>query len=418
MKLPFETWLENSDVPKEAEVAFSESVISYKAGAYRAGLLFAYVGTGLWLRRRLIKAKPPAGFLKRQWKAIQLNLQNEHTWDTTVFDCTQMKSPKPIFTVDDHLREEIKYWKNRRNDCAHFKTNTISACHIESFWLFLRSSIGRWVPNGSAQDLLERIVRHFDPNQTPPNTDVGPLVALVSHAVADAKLSNFFDSLAKRFPRPLNWFAKSNRDALVLIHEAVLRGANPVAAPASIAWLLKHPEILLGVLRKNTSNVVFFSGHPTEIRKLWRMQIFDGANWDLGIVASLLRNKLIPANEIQEAIERAVTMLRGDIPSDDDITILTAHGFWDYFHKYAFENKNIDEFEWGNRNAGLIAWRVKNATIDCATAEVICRVFASEPYPYEVRDHLKHMLAANPKKMEELKAAATKAKMSVPSALK
>lgn len=66
MKLPFETWLESADVPTEAEIAFRESVISYKAGAYRAGLLFAYVGTGLWIRRRLIAATRPAGVRAEQ----------------------------------------------------------------------------------------------------------------------------------------------------------------------------------------------------------------------------------------------------------------------------------------------------------------------------------------------------------------
>lgn len=105
-----------------------------------------------------------------------------------MFDCTQMRSPKAIFTVDDHVRDEFKYWKDRRNDCAHFKSNTIAASHVESFWLFLQSRIGRWVPNGSAQDLIERLARHFDSNLTPPGTDVWLLIALISHAVPHAEL--------------------------------------------------------------------------------------------------------------------------------------------------------------------------------------------------------------------------------------
>lgn len=37
MKLPFESWLETADPPAEAEVAYRESVLCYKAGAYRVG---------------------------------------------------------------------------------------------------------------------------------------------------------------------------------------------------------------------------------------------------------------------------------------------------------------------------------------------------------------------------------------------
>lgn len=417
MKLPFETWLESSEVPSEADVAYRESVISYKAGAYRAGLLFAYVGTGLWLRRRLIAATCPAGIPAGQWAAIQRDLQDDNKWDATVFDCTQMRAPKDIFSVNDHVRDEFKYWKNRRNDCAHFKSNIIAASHVESFWLFLQSSIGRWVPNGSAQDLIERLARHFDPNLTPPGTDVGPLVALVPHAVPHAELPGFFDSLETRFTRTLGTFAMVNRDALIHIHEAILRGANAVAAPASITWLLGHPDILVGVLRKNASHVLSLSGRATEIRKLWRTQLFDGGHQDLGVVAALLRNNLIPSAELAEAIETTVGKLNGDIPSAIDEPVLAARGFWSRFHDHAVVNRQMDKFEWGNRNAGLIAWRVQNAPIDRETAEAICGVFSCEPYPFTVRDALKEMLAGSPAKMSELQAAATQAGTSVPSVL-
>lgn len=417
MKLPFETWLENSDVPTEAEVAFRESVISYKAGAYRAGLLFAYVGTGLWLRRRLIAATCPAGVPAGQWASIQRDLQDDNKWDAMMFDCTQMRAPKDIFSVDDHTRDEFKYWKNRRNDCAHFKSNIIAASHVESFWLFLQSSIGRWVPNGSTQDLIERFARHFDPNLTPPGTNIGPLAAMVPHAVPHAELPDFFDSLMTRFTQTLGIFLMVNRDALIQIHDAILRGANTVVAPASITWLLEHPDILVGVLRKNPSHVLTLSGHPKEIRKLWKTLLFDKGRQDLGVVAALLRNNLIPNKQIPEAVKTTVRNLNGDIPSGLDETVLAAQGFWNEFHDYAVINRQMDKFEWGNRNAGLIAWRVQNAPIDRETAEAICEVFSCEPYPFTVRDALKEMLATSPTKMVELQAVASQAGKTVPEVL-
>lgn len=72
----------------------------------------------------------------------------------------------------------------------------------------------------------------------------------------------FFDSLETRLTRTVGTFRMVG-DVLVHIHEAILRGANPVVAPASITWLLGRPEILVEALRKNASLVLTLSGCPT-----------------------------------------------------------------------------------------------------------------------------------------------------------
>ena len=415
--LPFESWLVSADAPAESVVAFRESIASYKTGAYRAGLLFGYVGLGLWLRSRLIAASCPTGVPAGQWRTLQQDLRDENKWDAMVFDCTQMRAPKDVFAVDEQLRDEIKYWKNRRNDCAHFKNNEIAASHVESFWLFLRSSIGRWVPNGSAQDLIERLARHFDPNLTPPDSDVRPLVDLLPHAVQPADLNAFFDDMERRFTTQIGTFTLVNKESLVAVCEAILGSMHPVTRPAVVQWLLSHPEILMGVLRRWPSHVQALRGQPSEIRNLWRASVFAGGHKDLPVVAALLRNGLIPQNEIDEAVERTVQRLNDDIPTKTDEPILAANGFWRAFVEHAMANRQIDKFDWGNRNARLIAWRVEHAPVDRETASALCETFAAEPYPFAVRDALKAMLAANPAKMADLQAAASRAGTVVPKAL-
>ena len=46
MTLPFETWIREHSPTPEASVAFNEAVSTYKTGAYRAALVFSYVGMG------------------------------------------------------------------------------------------------------------------------------------------------------------------------------------------------------------------------------------------------------------------------------------------------------------------------------------------------------------------------------------
>jgi hypothetical protein len=65
--------------------------------------------------------------------------------DAATFDATQHKNPAPIFAIDQELRDQVKFWKDRRNDCAHSKQNQIIAAHCEAFYAFVRSTLNRFI---------------------------------------------------------------------------------------------------------------------------------------------------------------------------------------------------------------------------------------------------------------------------------
>lgn len=82
------------------------------------------------------------------------NLRKEEKWDEEVNECVKKNDPnKVIFNISDDLRNQYLYWKNRRNDCAHFKKNIIDYFHVESFWLFLQSNLVKFAVNGSKEQL-------------------------------------------------------------------------------------------------------------------------------------------------------------------------------------------------------------------------------------------------------------------------
>jgi hypothetical protein len=417
MRLAFEDWLERAtDCPDEARVAFKEAVVSYKAGAYRAGLVFSYVGMGLWLRIRLLAANQPSGMTPGEWHARQNELRDENKWDPTVFELTQQQGtktlPKEVFSVDDHLRQEMLYWKNRRNDCAHFKRKEIGASHVEAFWLFLETSIGRWVPNGSKEDLLARIEKHYDLNYTAPGTDVAFLAQAVPHAVPESTRKDFFDALEAQFTHTIG-SASYYKPGIADFLSVVLR--VDAASRNAVTWLLHRPTLTTMVLRLFPGHVQLFKTSPDIVRRIWRSELI-GNPGVLPVFTGMLRNGAIPQSELSEAIEFIVEK-NTELPSTKEAKMLERNGFWVEFRKQAIEKREIDSFSWANPKASLIAWWVENYPLDSETARVICSTFSGLPFPYSARDALKQLLASNPTKKAELESLAKQENTTIPQEL-
>src|ERR1700744_4242957 len=121
MKLQFEKWLETHTTSSNAMELFTESLKSYKAGAYKAGLLYSYLGFMTIVKERILTAAIPPGIAAGDWTNIQNKVTNVEHWDTNVYDAIQKYQPSPVFPITDTIRREVGYWKDRRNDCAHFK---------------------------------------------------------------------------------------------------------------------------------------------------------------------------------------------------------------------------------------------------------------------------------------------------------
>ena len=142
MKTALTEIIEDMDLPDDAQAQFMEAEICYKAGAYRAALLMSYTGWGLTLRERILNAKCPNGIASGQWDLYQNKSRDDDSWDQQIFDLTQSKSDSTrVFCINDDLRDQVKYWKYRRHDCAHAKANKITHVHVEAFWLFIQSNL-------------------------------------------------------------------------------------------------------------------------------------------------------------------------------------------------------------------------------------------------------------------------------------
>lgn len=415
MRLPIEAWVAATALPEESTVAFAEAATAFKAGAYRAALLFSYLGWGLTLRARLLAASgPPSGMPSGQWHAITKSLRDDDKWDSQVFDCTQMQPPSALFIVSDDLRMQVRYWKDRRNDCAHFKLNEISSAHVEALWAFIRSNLGRFVPMGSEAGLIDAFLRHFDPNITPPETDIAPLVRRLGDSIRADRIGPFLNDLAESLTTSIGKFKIRRSAELATVLTASLRGAGRLGAE-SLALLLRDLPLLADVLRRWPEGVGYLAEHPEQVRLLWRTILFVKGHSDLNLYAALLRNALIPVDQIPEANHYVAGNLQGHVPSEVDVDTLSRAGFFEAVKAYAFEKNMIDHFGWGNRNAPLVAWYLQRFPLDDVVVSSISDAFHAPPYPFTAEAAIKAIFAADPAKLHELQEIAQKLGKPVPS---
>ena len=137
------------------------------------------------------------------------------------------------------------------------------------------------------------------------------------------------------------------------------------------------------------------------IRRLWREILFGGYQQSLNVYAALLRNNLVPSSQLEEAHRWVASHLNSDIPSAADSESLRQWGFWRAYEELAFARRKIDEFEWGNRNAGAIRWYLETNDLSEEAVEAICNTFRSEPYPFQVRDALVELFREDSHKRDE-----------------
>ncbi len=194
MKLQIEIWVLEKSYTNNISKLFNESVICYRNGAYRASLIFSYIGFLTIIKETIVKAKRPAAFTEPEWKNLISNINNDELWEKEVYEAL-IRVNKPIFPLNDDLKLQLRYWKDRRNDCAHFKSNEIESQHTEAFWSFIKSNVPKMTVEGGMETLLNKFNEHFDNTKTPPDADFTHLAKEIEVSVQKNELKDFLKKL-------------------------------------------------------------------------------------------------------------------------------------------------------------------------------------------------------------------------------
>lgn len=371
MKLRIENWIDNNNFSEDVNVLFTDAVTCYKARANRASLLFSYLAFLTILKERIIGGTKPNLFPQGEWDKIISKLQNEDLWEASAFDATQQqektdqttkeRTKDPIFNLNDNLRLQIKYWKDRRNDCAHYKDNIIDTFHIEAFWAFMESNMSKITIEGGMQSLINKIYKHFDPTITPPDKDISPLIQEIEFSVERSKLKHFWEVLLNN--GECDFDLSKRKQELISKSLEVNKG---FVNDSLIAIVKANKYYLKDFLSNHTDKILSFNFNEEEVRKFWKTQL-TSCNNILGLYTSFLRNGLIPQNEIAEANKTILIAIREYSPTINEHQILSGNGILDTFKQVILKNSNFIGYKsylWVNERADIISGIIKNCPSD------------------------------------------------------
>ena len=410
MRLEFEKWVLSQNLSETSEDLFREAVTCYKASAYRAALLFSYLGFQTIVKDRVLASRRPAGIAESHWSEITGKLTDDSTWDRQAFEATQMNSPAPIFILSDDLRKQVAYWKNRRNDCAHSKRNEIGFSHVESFWLFLKSNLPKFVVSGSKDGLLNEIRVHFDRSLTPAGADYSHIVQQIPYAIEPEELGGFFDGVDQVFAdlrrRPPD--VSSCPAEEVGFFDSIIDLGDRTVTCRLVDFLRDREDLLIELLRSNPTRVLLIKDDPTFVRRLWYSKLPWLTQSNFEVYCSLLRNQLIPENQVEEAHRRVIPSLFSVVPSERCYALLEDTHFFAVFRDIVFLQADslggplADDFTWANRNYNIVVWYLNRFGVDQQIARGLSRIFGKENHPYELRDAINALVSKDEQTREQI----------------
>ncbi|MFA6150978.1 MAG: hypothetical protein WC716_06650 [Chitinophagaceae bacterium] len=423
MKIKFEEWFENKKFPSHINYLFNTSVVCYKAEANSAALLMAYLGFLVILKERILAATKPALLPDYKWNPMIGNLQNEDKWEQAVFDATQQlvkydqlthaKTEDAVFVINDNLRLQIKYWKDRRNDCVHYKDNEILNSHVESFYAFLESNLQKITTTGGKASLINKLQRHYDPTFTLANQDVTPLCKEIKGSVDKTELKDFWNDSLNAIEDIFE-----NKHEIDFIH-ATLRLGDKELSESLIQYLKGNEYFLKVYLQAHPSLISFLQWSQEEVRNFWKVKLPTYSN-PLPVYAAVLRNKLIHEAEINEANELFVKAKRYRVNVNDHL-ILKENGFGDSIYDRLFvKNNNSAREYWKflNNNVEMCTDYVEAYPLKDEAVKVLCEELSKESYfALFLQKSLNILFERNKIKREEFKQIALKHGNPLPKAI-
>ncbi|AMR06157.1 hypothetical protein [Bacillus thuringiensis] len=164
MKLEIEKFISEIEFPEAAMSLIEEGILCYKAGAYRSAYIMSYLFFLSVVKHRELESSYALIGYGRERKKKTDEISNDEFWERKVFDLiTTGNSHSGYFEVSESIINQIEYWRTFRNDCVHTKGNQFVAAHVESFWLFIQSTLPELV-NNYRKNVLSRELEEFFEN--------------------------------------------------------------------------------------------------------------------------------------------------------------------------------------------------------------------------------------------------------------
>lgn len=400
--MEIQKWIHKQNFDLETGKLFEESIICYKAEAYRAALLFSYLAFMTILKVRILNNKEPSGFVEAEWVAqYQNKLRDEGTWDTCLYQFTQQKT-KIVFDISENLRHQIEYWKNRRNDCAHAKDQIIGHHHVESFWAFLYSNLPKLVVGGSYENLVNKIDYHFNPDNTPISSDFTHLIQEIEHAIEPVRLKDFFrETESKIVFHSRNISAETYKRRHVDFWNKILSQCNENIKSPLINYIKEDDDRLRDFIIKVPNRIQELNLNYPFAKNYWKLQ--DRIREiDLKIILSFVKNALIKPEDYNDLVNHLHDNIHVYNFDDIDIPELERIEYFDKFKKKFIDGTAIDNYNTGNRLRGHIIYLIKKEGLTTDMVKTLIKTYKQVYTPYYLRDNLIELFKSSPTLKEKL----------------
>ena len=373
---------------------FRDSIRCFHAAIYRPAYIMAYQAMMIYFRRLIQSAKMPKGFDATKWKNMQLNLAKDKEWEEEVNNAIRKQAnPKatppevPILVMTDALRKDFDFWRNRRNDCAHYKEYIINDSHVLAFYSFLSQYLMKISVEGGMNTLLNEFKDACDPTKTSPKASLQPLVDKILSMVNPDEMNDFFDYL-----EGVMGYRLSERYTRLLAD--IIKGGNEVLKEYVVSYVRSDKDTMNGLINKYPELV----GHlveSTEAREYWMKHLKSIRN-RVAVLARMIMVGLIVKDEIEEAIKTVIGHSysenegMGEV-SEAELATLNTFGFFNVLNTEYFNSKYTSKNarECGKLKYNFFYGYMAYLPIDKEWVAILAEIFSEVNYPTVWLDILK-----------------------------
>lgn len=302
----------------------NDAIRCYRNGIARPALMLSYIAFIQAVRDNLLKSDMPKGFNEPRWKACMSKLRQENAWDEQVISCIKCRDNPPYFELTDSLRDDVCYWRNRRNDCAHYKDSEITLSHVAAFWVFIMDNYNKFTPIGSLMQSVNDYKRHYNVSIAPKGTSTEVIFKRLCLAI---KTEDDLLLFLKETDSCMEYEEQAQ-----LLHDLLMDERHKVKVISLLTGKLKRVKMYLALKPADVS--VILGNNPEMTRKFWYEDFMLFAS-SANVYVEMLRAKMIPQGEIKESLDM---FLKHEykrnafyLDNPEDFNVLKENGLYDIF---------------------------------------------------------------------------------------
>lgn len=302
----------------------NDAIRCYRNGIARPALMLSYIAFIQAVRDNLLKSDMPKGFNEPRWKACMSKLRQENAWDEQVISCIKCRDNPPYFELTDSLRDDVCFWRNRRNDCAHYKDSEITLSHVAAFWVFIMDNYNKFTPIGSLMQSVNDYKRHYNVSITPKGTSTEVIFKRLCLAI---KTEDDLLLFLKETDSCMEYEEQAQ-----LLHDLLMDERHKSKVISLLTVKLKSVKMYLALKPADVS--VVLGNNPEMTRKFWYEDFMLFASC-ANVYVEMLRAKMIPQGEIKESLDM---FLKHEykrsafyLDNPEDFNVLKENGLYDIF---------------------------------------------------------------------------------------